>query len=417
MQPVAVHGDNTVYGEGDAQPTGAKWRILSAAEEVMSEKGLARSSISEIASKAGVADSVIYQYFKGKQDLLFSVPGERMKEVLALLDEHLAGIEDVHSQLRKMIWFHLRYNDTHKGYARLLLFECRSSKAFYDSPASSLIRQYATILCSIMEQGIKEGRFRGDTQIILVRDVILGTLDMETIGSLASGEIPSSEQDFEDIMALVDAMILLEKPKRVRRVNRSDAIINAAQKVFAEKDFGQATISEIAKLAGISDATVYEYFQNKEDILLSLAARRFDTYLQDLSNAFEIKDPIRKLRRLIKYHFGIFLSEREFLKIFLLQLQLNDCFYGSKAFEVFRTYYSLIESVIQEGKEAGCIASVVNGRIFRNMFLGAFSHLALRWLIVRESTDTDRMEEIDQVADLLVSAVTAQPIKDQPAQD
>ena len=51
------------------------------------------------------------------------------------------------------------------------------------------------------------------------------------------------------------------------------------------------------------------------------------------------------------------------------------------------------------------------------MFLGAFSHLALRWLIVRESTDTDRMEEINQVADLLVSAVTAQPIRDQPAQD
>ena len=93
---------------------------------------------------------------------------------------------------------------------------------------------------------------------MLVRDVILGTLDMETIGSLASGEIPSSEPDLEDIMTLVDAMILLEKRKEARRVNRSDAIINAAQKVFAEKDFGQATISEIAKLAGISDATVYE---------------------------------------------------------------------------------------------------------------------------------------------------------------
>ena len=55
-----------MYGEGDTQASGTKWRILSAAEEVMSEKGLARSSISEIARKAGVADSVIYQYFKGK---------------------------------------------------------------------------------------------------------------------------------------------------------------------------------------------------------------------------------------------------------------------------------------------------------------------------------------------------------------
>jgi AcrR family transcriptional regulator len=72
MQSVGVHVSNPLYGEGDTQASGTKWRILSAGEEVMSEEGLARSSISEIASKAGVADSVIYQYFKGKQDLLVS---------------------------------------------------------------------------------------------------------------------------------------------------------------------------------------------------------------------------------------------------------------------------------------------------------------------------------------------------------
>ena len=115
MQPVAVHGGNAAYGEGDTQASGTKWRILSAAEEVISEKGLARSSISEIARKAGVADSVIYQHFKGKQDLLFSVPGERMKEVLALLVEQLTSIQDVQSRLRKMIWFHLRYNELTKA--------------------------------------------------------------------------------------------------------------------------------------------------------------------------------------------------------------------------------------------------------------------------------------------------------------
>jgi TetR/AcrR family fatty acid metabolism transcriptional regulator len=416
MQSVGSHTSNPARGAGDTEVSGTRSRILWAAEEVMSEKGLAGSSISEIARKAGVADSVIYQYFKGKQDLLFSVPGERMKEVLAILVEQLTGIQDVQSQLRKMIWFHLRYNDTHRGYARLLLLECRSSKAFYDTPAYSLVREYANILRSIIEQGIKEEKFRADIQTKLVRDVILGTLDMESLGSLASGEILESEADFEDIMTLVDAMICLKEPQGTRRINRMDAIMNAAQKVFAEKDFHQARISEIAKLVGISDATVYEYFQNKEDILLSLAAKRFDTYLLDVSNVFEIKDPARKLRRLIKYHFGIFLSEREFLKIFLLQLQLNKCFYGSKAFDAFRSYYSVIEDVIQEGKEAGIFSSAVNTRVFRNMFLGAFSHLALRWLIVRESTDTDRMEEINEVTDLLASAVTAQPVR-QPAQD
>jgi TetR/AcrR family fatty acid metabolism transcriptional regulator len=134
-----------------------------------------------------------------------------------------------------------------------------------------------------------------------------------------------------------------------------------------------------------------------------------------VADAFEIRNPLRKLRRLIKHHFASFLSERQFLKVFLLQLQLNERFYGSKAFDGFRTYYRLIEDIIEEGKEAGFFYPAVNPRVFRNMFLGAFSHLALRWLIVDESTDTDRMEEINQVTELLSSAVALSSADEQSA--
>ena len=415
MQSVSGHTSDHPHSQGDGQATRTKWRILSAAEEVMSAKGLARSSISEIARKAGVADSVIYQYFKGKQDLLFTVPAERMNEVLALLVEQLSGIEDVQSQLRKMIWFHLRYNDSHRGYARLLLLECRSSKAFYDTPAYSLVRKYAGILYSILEQGVREGKFRSDVQVRLMRDVILGTLDMETIASLASREIENSEGDFDDVMRLVDSMIVAKEPEGTAQVNRMEAIINAAEKVFAEKDFSEATISEIAKLVGIADGTIYEYFENKEDILFSIAVKRFDTYLREFADTFEMRNSVSKLHRLINYHFASFLTERHFLKVFLLQLQLNERFYGSKAFEGFRKYFSLIEDVIEEGKTAGVFQSAVNARVFRNVLLGAFSHMALRWLILGESTDTDRMEEINQLTELLTSAVTVPSAREHPS--
>ncbi len=412
MLSVRGDTDDSPLKPGDREGSGTKGRILSAAETLISERGLAGSSISEIARKAGVADSVIYQHFKGKQDLLFSIPGARMKEVLALLDEQLTGIQDVQSRLRKLIWFHLRYNDTQRGYARILLLECRSSKAFYSTPAYQLVRQYADILASILDQGVKEGRFRSDVDIRLIRDVILGTLDMETIGSLASRETENSEDDFEDIMRLVDPMIVLKTPSDKGRVKRIEAIINAAEKVFAEKDFNKATIAEIAKLASVADGTIYEYFNSKEEILQSIAVKRFGTYLTDVAEAFEIKNPLRKLRRLIKYHFSSFLSERQFLKVFLLQLQLNARFYGSEAYDKFRTYFRFIEDVIEEGREANVFRSEVSPRVFRNMFLGAFSHMALRWLILRRSTDTDRMEEINQVTELLASAVTADAGRD-----
>ena len=414
MQSVRDHTSDLAQSRNDSPAQATKWKILAAAEEVMSEKGYASSSISEIARKANVTDSVIYQYFKGKQDLLFSVPGEKLKRQLALLKEHLAGIPDVQSQLQKLMWLQLRYHDDHRGYARLLLMECRSFKGYYSSPAYEIVRKYTHIVASILDRGVKEGRFRSDVHIRLMRDVILGTLDMETISSLAIHEVECGEFDFEDVVNLVDSMILAKTSAEGTRVNRLDAIINAAKKIFAEKGYAKATISEIASLAGVADATIYEYFQGKEDILLSIATNRFDSYLKGVSGAFEIKSPDRKLRRLIKYHFSSFLHDREFLRVFLLQLQINQRFYSSKAFDDFRSYYKLIEDVIEEGKAEGIFRPTVNSRVFRNMFLGAFSHTALRWLVSRESAHVDTMDEIDQITDLLSSAVIANPGHEQP---
>ena len=411
MQSVSGHMSYEVEpNQRNGAASATRWKILAAAEEVMSQKGFAGSSISEIAHRANVTDSVIYQYFKGKQDLLFSVPGEKLKKQLALLQEHLAGIPDVQSQLQKVIWLQLRYHDAHSGYARLLLMECRSFKAFYSSPSYDILREYTRIVSSILARGVKEGRFRADAPIRLMRDVILGTLDLETINALTIAEVESGESDFEDVVNLVDAMIVTNSPPESARVNRLDAIIDAAKKVFAEKDFARATISEIAGLAGVADGTIYEYFQSKEDILFSIAANRLGSYLEKAAGAFEIKSPDNKLRSLIKHHFSSFLSDREFLKVFLLRLHINDRFYRSRAFEIFRSYCRLIEDIVEEGKTAGVFRATVNSRVFRNMFLGAFSHMSMRWMVLRESAHVDKMEEIEQVSELLTSAVMASPV-------
>ena len=381
--------------------------ILNAAEDVMSEKGSADSSISEIARAAGVADSVIYQHFKGKEDLLFSIAGERMKDVLALLREHLQGIQDAESRLRKMIWFHLNYNDTHPGYARLLLLECRSCKDFYSSEAYQLIREYSAILYHILKQGVEDGVFRGDIDLHVARGIILGALDMENIGCLAAGEAENSVCDFESLASMIHLMIAPAASTGLEdKNNKAETIMNAALRVFAENGFSKTKISEIAELAGVADGTIYEYFESKEDLLLSIPVKRYERYLENLSGAFEITHPARKLRRLIMYHFLSFLTDRRFLKVFLLELQLRKRFYGSKAFMSFKKYYGIIEDVIKEGVESGVFKPEVNPRVFRNMFLGAFNHMALRWLILKPETETDMLREINQAAGLLYCAVT-----------
>ena len=51
------------------------------------------------------------------------------------------------------------------------------------------------------------------------------------------------------------------------------AILKAATSVFAEKGYFNSKVADIAKAAGVADGTVYLYFKNKDDVLLSILSR------------------------------------------------------------------------------------------------------------------------------------------------
>jgi len=76
--------------------------------------------------------------------------------------------------------------------------------------------------------------------------------------------------------------------------------LKAAEKIFAQKGFHEATISDIAKKAEVSEATIYDYFSSKEELLFSIPA---ETIQQYLDKNFEILEHIQgatsKLRFLI----------------------------------------------------------------------------------------------------------------------
>ncbi|MBI4767275.1 MAG: TetR/AcrR family transcriptional regulator [Deltaproteobacteria bacterium] len=382
-----------------------KLRILAAAEEIISNKGFKEATISEIASQAGINDSIIYRYFKGKEDLLFSIIEERLQEGLALLDRDLQGLIDPKSQLRKMMWGNLWYQNAYSAYSRILLFECRSSTRFYSSPAYLLIQKYLDRLNAILEQGIKEGVFREDVAISLMRDMIMGTLDMITICFHELHEVDNPMADFEDAAALVEFIIIPKQEIERPLPDKSAIILESAEKIFAKKGFDRAKMTEIARMAGVGDGTVYEYFENKDVLLFSIPKRRFEQYQKDLSSDFHPDSVINKLKKLIRYHFSSFMADPHFFRIYILNLFLNKGFYHSEAFETFRDYYRMLEEVIEVGKTKGVFRSEVNPRVFRNLLLGTFCHMGTRWFADRKMSEVEMIREVNQMVDLMADAI------------
>jgi len=382
----------------------AKTKILEVAEKLISEKGVCGTTIASVAQDAGIADSLVYKYFKGKEDLLFSIAFKRLQQAIVEFDEALQGIKDAASRLSRMVWYSLRYNDHYPGYTRTLLFECRSNPNFYTSPAYELLRKHAAITMGILRQGVEDGFFRADVDMRLVRDIIYGTLDFETIGTIAAAEVDESIHDFDAIMGLIIPMITTAGPPS--DVSREEKLLAAGEAVFAAYGFEKATISEIARVAETPEGTLYDYFKSKEELLLSIPLKRFREHLNQLPEVFQIESPERKLRRLLRYHFTLYTRNWDFLKIFLMDIQLNMRFYESEAYKVFQEYIHVMEDVIEEGKAKGFFRPDVNSRVFRNMFLGAFTHMALRWIIVKQDRYYNKMKEIDTLIDLLTCAIS-----------
>src|ERR1041384_4626025 len=82
-----------------------------------------------------------------------------------------------------------------------------------------------------------------------------------------------------------------------------EAILRSAIKVFASSGFFNSKVSDVAREAGVADGTVYLYFKNKDDILVSI----FNHYMEEALAAGKASlektdDPIEKLRRIVCAH-------------------------------------------------------------------------------------------------------------------
>ena len=133
-------------------------QIIQAAIEVFDKKSFQKASIVEIAQKANVAEGTIYQYFKNKEDLFFSIPAQRTEEFCEEFDLHLQGIHGALNKIRKLIWYYLYFSKMNPAYARTLMLEMRVSRSFITSKTYSTIKGFGNGGAPDHKRGAGRGR-------------------------------------------------------------------------------------------------------------------------------------------------------------------------------------------------------------------------------------------------------------------
>ncbi|MEK4629954.1 MAG: TetR/AcrR family transcriptional regulator [Solibacillus sp.] len=86
-------------------------------------------------------------------------------------------------------------------------------------------------------------------------------------------------------------------------IERRQQIVDAGVRLFKEKGFHRATTRELAKAAGFSIGTLYEYIRTKEDVLFLVCDNIFNEVTKCLSQFLSETGTIEGLKEAIKQYF------------------------------------------------------------------------------------------------------------------
>ena len=151
----------------------------------------------------------------------------------------------------------------------------------------------------------------------------------------------------------------------------------------AKKGFEETTISEICRAANISDATLYEYFSSKEEVLFSIAKLYTQRELERMKEFDRyIHSPREKLRVIIQAYLEFYENNRLYTSVALLVLKGNRKFIKSDAYQVVRESARSIVEAVHQGITEGVFRDDLDPYIVRNMILGFIEHLTIQWLLI-----------------------------------
>src|SRR5512144_1875686 len=88
--------------------------------------------------------------------------------------------------------------------------------------------------------------------------------------------------------------------------DKRERILAAAERVFARHGFFAAKVTDVAKEAGVADGTIYLYFKNKDDLLITLFESRMERVNGILAAAVaKHTRPLDRLLAFVKAYLGL----------------------------------------------------------------------------------------------------------------
>ena len=198
----------------------------------------------------------------------------------------------------------------------------------------------------------------------------------------------------------------------VDKRDKRERILAAAERIFARHGFFAAKVSDVAKEAGVADGTIYLYFKNKDDLLISLFERRMQQVNETLRAATaKVKSPREQLRSFVKAYLQLVHDEPTAAEVLTIELRQSSKFMKEYENPAFADFLRLLGGILAAAQEKGEIDASIPAHVAARMIFGMLDELALAWVLAKQplpaaSGARPKKFDIVRAADWVITLVT-----------
>jgi len=200
-----------------------------------------------------------------------------------------------------------------------------------------------------------------------------------------------------------------KRAKRLTRAEREAQILDAATRVFASKGFRAATTREIAAEAGVSEGTIYNYFDSKYDLLIAMSQRLALESLQQLDHLPPEEDVRAYITALVTDRFDLLVKHIDLIRALMPEVLVDDDLRQAYVEQVLSPALSYLGQYIESRTEAGVFREMKADIVGRAM-IGAVMSFGYLWLRQPSELDQRSQEElVSEVVGLFLDGLRVRP--------
>ncbi|ALV39930.1 hypothetical protein AU252_01095 [Pseudarthrobacter sulfonivorans] len=183
----------------------------------------------------------------------------------------------------------------------------------------------------------------------------------------------------------------LRERGRAKRIAR---IRSAAEELFAARGYDDVSMSEVARLAEVGEATLFRYVNSKSDLLLMMIGERVAALLDDIERADALapsgsgRDYLDRIYRIYESRASMYVSDPMNISAFMM-VGLDDASsLSAQAISMGDRTLALVTRILEEGQQAGYISDAAHARTVALNCNGAHLHEISRSPVRKLSPET-----------------------------